>query len=153
MQVTLTAKGAEAQRDVLVRRRAQQFLEQVMFYDRRVEALLERVERSRARLERVSALYGERRNAGQQDWTDLVAAVIEDDRRLNEQVDLFVHVKEQVRRAIREIGDAQLQALLEFRYMSGLSWQQVANRMYVDRRTISRLHAKALRRLRVPEEF
>lgn len=141
--------GADAER-----RRAKRFMEQVLYLDRRVEAMLERAERSRARLERVTAVYGPRGGGGSRaDWTDIVAAVMEDDRRLNEEIDRLVDVKEEVRRAIREIGDGELMALMEMRYLNGMGWQQIALRMHIDKRTATRLHAKALGLVRVPDGF
>ena len=131
---------------------AKRFLEQVLYYDRRVEALLERVERSRARLERVTAIYGGSRG-GKGDWTDIVAAVVEDDRRLNEEIDRLVDVKEQVRQAIGKLEQTEMAVVLEFRYLRGLSWVQIADRMHIDRRTALRLHVQALAALEVPEGF
>lgn len=134
--------------------RARRFLEQVVYLDRRVEAMLDRAERSRARLTRLTAVYGERGGKGARaDWTDMLAAVMEDDERLNAEIDRLVDVKERVKREIGLIGDAEMQALLEFRYLNGYTWQQIAMRLHVDRRTVSRLHAKALERIRVPEGF
>ena len=53
----------------------------------------------------------------------------------------------ELKRALASIGDDQLELLMTLRYIDGLTWEQVAERMHMDCRWVQRLHKKALDRL------
>lgn len=53
----------------------------------------------------------------------------------------------ELKRALTSIGDDQLELLMTLRYIDGLTWEQVAERMHMDCRWVQRLHRKALDRL------
>ena len=47
--------------------------------------------------------------------------------------------------------EARLREVLELYYIDGFTWEQVAQRMELDVRTVYRLHGRALLMVRVPE--
>ena len=58
-------------------------------------------------------------------------------------------LKGEIYRAIRTVEDPTRRLLLEYRYIHGLTWEQVAERMGYDLRWVHRLHGKALGQLHI----
>lgn len=132
---------------------AKEFLRRARSVDRRVDEATERVERIRARLEagRMSSITGMPRG-GSSDWTQTADRLIELEQRVNAQVREMVRWKLDAIDAIRSVGEPRLAEVLELYYIDGFTWEQVAQRMGVDVRTVFRLHGRALQRIEVPEE-
>ena len=132
---------------------AKEFLRRARGVDRRVDEAIERVERLRAKLEagRMSSITGMPRG-GESDWTKTADRLIELERRVNRQMRELVRVKQAAMDAIDRIEEAQLREVLELYYIDGYNWDQVAERMKLDKRWVFRLHGRALQRIEVPEE-
>ena len=131
---------------------AKEFLRRARAVDRRVDEASERVERLRERLEagRMSRLTGMPRGGGA-DWTETADRLIELERVVNARTREWVRWKLDAIDAIRSVGEPRLAEVLELYYIDGLTWEQVAQRMGVDVRTVYRLHGRALLMVRVPE--
>lgn len=132
---------------------AKEFLRRARSVDRRVDETEERIERLRARLEagRMSSVTGMPRG-GSSDWTETADRLIELERRYNERVREMVRLKLAAQDAIDQVEDARMRELLELRYIDGMTWEAVAERMGYSTRQVTRLHGYALRMVRVPEE-
>lgn len=132
---------------------AKEFLRQIRTVDRRIEETAERLQRIRARLEagRMSNLSGMPRGSGF-DWTETADRVIELERRLQAQISEMCRQKQAAIEAIDRVEEARLREVLELYYLDGYTWEQVAERMELDKRWVYRLHGKALQRITVPEE-
>ena len=131
---------------------AKEFLRRARAVDRRVDEATERVERLRARLEagRMSSVTGMPRGGGS-DWTQTADRLIELEQAVNRRTRELVRWKLAAIDAIRAVEEPRLAELLELYYIDGLTWQQVAERMGYEVRTVYRLHGMALMRVRVPE--
>lgn len=127
------------------------YLSQLRTIDHEVDILLERVERDRARLTRITPQYGEHTSGGKQDWTDAVARLMELEAKLNARIDVLVDTRTEIEAAIAEVPDATERMLLELRYVDGLRWDEIARRMDYDVRQVYRLHGRALLHIRVRE--
>lgn len=55
----------------------------------------------------------------------------------------------EIRQAIATVRDPTLQALLEYRYLNGFTWEQIAVMMHYTYRHVLRLHGEALKRVRI----
>ena len=132
---------------------AKDFLRRARSVDRRVDEATERVDRLRAKLEagRMSKITGMPRG-GSEDWTATADKLIELERRVNARIRELVRVKHLAMDAIDRVDEARLREVLELYYIDGFSWDQVAERMELDKRWVFRLHGRALQRIRVPEE-
>ena len=131
---------------------AKEFLRRARDVDRRVDEAQERVDRLRARLEagRLSRVTGMPRGGGA-DWTETADRLIELERVVNARTRDWVRWKLDAIDAIRSVEEPRLAEVLELYYIDGLTWEQVAQRMGVDVRTVYRLHGRALLMVRVPE--
>ena len=132
---------------------AKEFLRRARRVDRRVDEATERVDRLRAKLEagRLSSITGMPRG-GAQDWTATADKLIELEKRVNARIRELVRVKHLAMDAIDRVDEARLREVLELYYIDGFSWEQVAQRMDLDKRWVFRLHGRALQRIEVPEE-
>ena len=132
---------------------AKEFLRRARRVDRRVDEATERVDRLRAKLEagRLSSITGMPRG-GAQDWTATADKLIELEKRVNARIRELVRVKHLAMDAIDRVDEARLREVLELYSIDGFSWEQVAQRMDLDKRWVFRLHGRALQRIEVPEE-
>ena len=132
---------------------AKEFLRRARTVDRRVDEATERVERIRARLEagRMSSVTGMPRG-GVQDWTATADRLIELEKDVSARIREMCKLKRLAQEAIDRVEEARLKEVLELYYIDGYSWEQVAQRMELDKRWVFRLHGRALLLVKVPEE-
>lgn len=133
---------------------AKEFLRRAREVDRRVDEAQERVDRLRAKLEsgRMSQITGMPRG-GSGDWTQTADRLIALEQRVNAQTREMVRWKLAAIDAIDAVGEVRLREVLELYYVDGFTWDQVAERMGLDKRWIFRLHGRALLQIAVPAEF
>lgn len=63
----------------------------------------------------------------------------------------YVRKRDEIKNCIHEIGDADLERLLEYRYIDKLSWYEVEKKMNYGKSQVNRMHSKALRKLNYAE--
>lgn len=134
---------------------AKEFLRGARDVDRRVDEAQERVERLRARLEagRMSQITGMPRG-GSGDWTQTADRLIELEQAVNARTRELVRWKLAAMSAIDAVEEIRLREVLELYYIDGFTWEQVAERIGLqDVRWVYELHGRALKKVRVPEEF
>jgi len=133
---------------------AKDFLRQAREVDRRIDRATERVERLRAQVEagRLSRLTGMPRG-GTADWTDTADKLIELERAVNARVREMCKIKRLAMEAIDAITEMRYREVLELYYLDGYTWDKVAELMELDRRWVTRLHGKALLKVKVPKEL
>ena len=132
---------------------AKEFLRRARHVDRRVDEATERVDRLRAKLEagRMSSVTGMPRGGGQ-DWTETADALIELEREVNARIREMCRVKRLAMEAIEAVDEMRYREVLELYYLSGYTWDKVAETMGYDVRHVTRLHGKALKKVKVPDK-
>lgn len=133
---------------------AKDFLRQARGADRRIDKAQERVERLRARLEagRMSRITGMPRGGGK-DWTETADMLIDLEKEVNARIREMCRQKRLAMEAIEAVEEARYREVLELYYLSGYTWDKVAETMQLDRRWVTRLHGKALQKVKVPEDM
>ena len=71
--------------------------------------------------------------------------VLEIDAEINREIDELQTVRQEIRAALNQLEDENLKLLMEYRYIDGLTWEQIAVKMNYSYMQICRLHGKALR--------
>ena len=71
--------------------------------------------------------------------------VLEIDAEINREIDELQIVRQEIRAALNQLEDENLKLLMEYRYINGLTWEQIAVKMNYSYMQICRLHGKALR--------
>lgn len=64
--------------------------------------------------------------------------------RLQQRAEESVRRRVEIQKALDTVEDAKLRTLLELRYVLGLRWEEVSERMHIDSRWLRRLHPRAL---------
>lgn len=133
---------------------AKQFLQEARRMDRRIDARQERLDRIRERLQagRMSALTGMPRG-GRSDWAETADRLIDLERRVNATIREMCRWKRRAQEAIDAIDDARLRDVLEYYYIDGMTWEQVAEAMGYELRNVYYLHGRALQAFTVPAEW
>ena len=71
--------------------------------------------------------------------------VLEIDEEIKREIDELRTVRQEIRAALNQLEDENLKLLMEYRYIDGLTWEQIAVKMNYSYMQICRLHGKALR--------
>jgi len=108
-----------------------------------LDVLHDRMKRVRSAAPRVT---GDRRGA-QVDWTDVVDTLVDAEAEYLQDIASLYQVKAEIKRAISGLMPEHYRALLEYRYVDGLNWDNVAERLHYERRYVLKLHERALRAL------
>lgn len=69
------------------------------------------------------------------------------DREITEEIDKLADLRKIVNLGIRRVSDDKLQDILRYRYLLGMTWTQVADKMEMDERWVRRLHVRAVTQL------
>ena len=87
---------------------------------------------------------------GQHDWTDAVARAADLTATIDAELAELCRLKAEIAAAIKAVPEPVYRTLLELRYRSGFTWEQIAEAMGYDVRHVYRLHGEALLRVHVP---
>lgn len=132
---------------------AKRFLAQGWRIDRRIDRKIEEAARMRAKLTKATqALTGMPRGGSGADWTDADVAVMELEAQIRDEIKELCRVKRLIREAIDQVDDKRLREVLDLRYVSMMTFEQIAVELHYSWRHVLRLHDQALRAVRVPDE-
>ncbi len=70
---------------------------------------------------------------------------------INKEIDLYVDLKEQIRKVISAVEDTDERLVLRYRYIHNYTWEQIGTKLYADARTVRRWHGNALTHVVLPE--
>lgn len=70
--------------------------------------------------------------------------VLEIDEEINREIDELQIVRQEIRAALNQLEDENLKLLMEYRYIDGLTWEQIAVKMNYCWRQVCRKHGQAL---------
>lgn len=71
--------------------------------------------------------------------------VLEIDEEINREIDTLQTIRQKIRETLNQLEDENLKLLMEYRYIDGMTWEQVAVKMHYSYMQICRLHGKALK--------
>lgn len=124
--------------DYLNRGRAQDFI---------VRAIYEHVASLDAHVKACTRIYGmtPRSDSPNPDQRyDAVAKLMDVKHDLLREIDRLCVAKREVEGVISQVQDERLRAVLEYRYLACLTWEQIADKMHYTVRNIYNLHTAAL---------
>ena len=70
--------------------------------------------------------------------------VLEIEGEINREIDERQSVRQEIRAALNQLEDENLKLLMEYRYIDGLTWEQIAVKMNYCWRQVCRKHGQAL---------
>lgn len=77
--------------------------------------------------------------------------VLEIDIEINREIDEMQIARKEIRDTLNQLEDENLKLLMEYRYIDGMTWEQIAVKMHYGFQWVCKLHGRALNRLRVKE--
>lgn len=122
-----------------------EFLKRYLVADRRLTVLIDELEIWRSRVTKItpflSGLPGGSAEDPLQMAVERIAAL---ERRISKEIVWLMLTRAEIREAIEMVQDKKLRLLLEYRYIHGKTWEEIAERMNYSWRQIMRLHKFAL---------
>lgn len=132
---------------------AKEYLKSIRHLDKQIDAKLEQASRLRARAERMTTTFSPTKGFGRTvggSTSDSIDKLIDLEREINARVDELVDQRRGAEEAIRAVHDPTQRMILELRYLSGWSWEKIAEAVHYERRQIFYMHGRALQEFRVP---
>lgn len=77
--------------------------------------------------------------------------IIDLENKVNDEIDRYVDLKEEIRMVINALANNDEKALLKYRYINFCTWETICDKLNVSLRTVHRIHASALQNIKVPE--
>lgn len=74
----------------------------------------------------------------------MISKIVDLETEINTEIDKLVEKRKEIESVIRAVEDSTLRTLLEYRYINGKKWEEIALMMGYDYRYILKIHGKAL---------
>jgi DNA-directed RNA polymerase specialized sigma subunit len=103
-----------------------------------------------------SPTFEEKVSGGQQTdapFVRLIDKVVDLEREIDSEIDTLVSVHNDIRNAIESVEDPRQQAVLNYRYLQNMKWQEIANALFADRTSVYRWHKQALEQIKIPKIY
>ncbi len=128
------------------------YLSRYRYADLRIQRKCEELSLWRQRALQITPAYSELPGGrtGRDKVQTAVDHICEIEEEINREIDAFVEIREEIQEAIRSVKDPILETLLEYRYMDGLTWEELAEKMHYSYQWVCSLHNKALKRISIP---
>ena len=126
---------------------AKEYLRQYGQLKREVLRLIDERQRWVDLATRITPTYSDVPVSGQSGDGKIPAAVekiVEQERKIDAKIAELTKLLEEIEKLLGEVRNSNYRLLLELRYLQGLTWEQIAERMRYSRRHIIRLHGSAL---------
>ena len=124
------------------------YLRQYIDAGRRARRLLEEIEAQRALMVSVRALtYDDMPHGSGDNTADLANIVVKIEalfRDLQKEVDHEMEVRQRIASDINRMGSETEKNVLYYRYILGMKWETVANKMHLAERWVFEIHGRAL---------
>jgi len=79
--------------------------------------------------------------------------VEEMEEKIKREIDMLADLKEEIMGMIGQVDSEELQMVLIYRYLEGMTWEEIGDLIYADRSTVKRWHRKAIEQIILPEEW
>ena len=127
-----------------------EYLEQAIYLDQRINSKLTQVENLRSLATKVTTVYSDSPHSPAPDCQRLektIAKIIDLENDIDKDIDALVDLKKEITETINEIPDLRQRTILEMRYLSFRTWEQIAVALSLDLSWVHRLHGRALKKI------
>ena len=128
------------------------YLKRYINLDREIERKLEEVARLRSKLTRVTEVYSTEPRGGGSIYgktEEILAKIVDLEKEIDADVDRLVAVRDSIKSIIEAVEDDRERLLLQYRYLDGRTFEEIAVQMHYSWRQIHRLHSRALSNLKM----
>lgn len=128
------------------------YLSKYKFLDNAINQKLEECEKWRAMAEKITPTLSDmpKSQSGANRIETAVEHIAQLEEEINKKVDELVRIRRNIEDSLQSVKDDTLRNLLEYRYIYGLTWEQIAVKMNYSYRNVTRMHGKALSVLECP---
>ena len=131
---------------------AKQFLDKVRKLDQMIDIKLDRICRLRALAEKTGqAMSPESEHVIRtRDHTavqETIARIVDAETELNRDIDILVEMKKQASAILDHIEDEDCRMILEMRYIARMQWEDIAEIMNYNIRTVYKMHEQGLQEM------
>lgn len=129
---------------------AKQYLMQIYKLNRHIDSFIAELDRLKTVAEGVSGMSYDSikvqtsRVSSGNSQTDAVYKIIELESRINAKIDQYVDLRDEAATLIECLPNKNESELLRYRYLYSMKWEDIADKMYVDPRTVYKIHGRAL---------
>ena len=131
---------------------AKEYLAQAFRLDQRINSKLEQVSRLRNLAMKATGSFQAERLSGTKQHSPMESSlvkVIDLEYEINDDIDRLVDLKREIIEVVNSVQPAECQLVLEMRYLSFMTWEEIADRMNYSYRQIHRIHGQALSNIRI----
>ena len=128
------------------------YLKRYINLDREIERKLEEVSRLRSKLTRITqVLTAEPRGGGSiyGKTEGILAKIVDLENEIDADIDRLVAIRDGIKTIIEAVEDDRERLLLQYRYLDGRTFEEIAVQMHYSWRQIHRLHSRALTNLKM----
>ena len=128
------------------------YLKRYINLDREIDRKLEEVARLRSKLTRVTqVLTAEPRGGGSiyGKTEGILAKIVDLENEIDADIDRLVAIRDGIKTIIEAVEDDRERLLLQYRYLDGRTFEEIAVQMHYSWRQIHRLHSRALSNLKM----
>ena len=130
---------------------AKEYLAQAIWLDKMIDNKLEQLDALKSLSMKVTSTLSEEKVSGgnhvKSAMENAVAKVIDLEDEINIDIDRLVDLKKEILDTIQQLNDLNYQLLLEMRYISGKSWDDVALALNYNNRSVFKVHGRALKEI------
>lgn len=129
-----------------------EYLEQAIYLDQRINSKLTQVENLRSLATKVTTVYSDSPHSPAPDCQRLektIAKIVDLENDINKDIDTLVDLKKEITETINEIPDLRQRTILEMRYLSFRTWEQIAVDLNFSIQHTYRIHDEALKKISI----
>ena len=89
---------------------------------------------------------------GDAPFVQALMRVEEMEAKINREIDQLVALKEQIREVIQQVDSNELQMILMYKYLDGMSYEEIGEKLHSERTAVFRRHKKAIEQIRLPDD-
>lgn len=133
---------------------AKDYLGQARFLDTRIDSKIQQVSRLRDLATKCTSTLSDmpkNPSPNQSNMENIICKIVDLENEINSDIDRLVDLKREIVGVIKEVENTDFQTLLEKRYLSYLTWEQIAKDMGFGIDNIFKLHRLALKNVKIPK--
>lgn len=126
-------------------------LKQYAIIDKELKQLEQQLDKLRSQAEYPTSSRWSYSRSGKSVTADIMATItaklVDLEQRHARKWDDLITKQQEIEAAIEVLGDPEQRALLRYRYIDGLYWEEICVRLHVSYRTVHRIHGTALQKM------
>jgi DNA-directed RNA polymerase specialized sigma subunit len=128
------------------------YLKRYITLDREIEHKLREIDHWRAKLTRIMPIYSTEPKGGgsiRGKTESIIAKIVDLENEIDADIDRLVAIRDGIKTIIEAVEDDRERLLLQYRYLDGRTFEEIAVQMHYSWRQIHRLHSQALTNLKM----